>query len=513
MGRKVALAATVGLIAALSAGLVGGQVGGSFWWGDREPIYIYGNEGFHVGNGVTSGCGTAGDPYVIQGWRVDAPSADYGIYVDHTTSHFVIRDCVIERARTAGIYFNSARNGRVEGCQISRSDTAIYLLNADENVLKGNVVAECKYGVVLAADSRDNRIIGNSFIDNGLNGHDPQRRNCWFGEGGGNYWSNYVGVDQDDNGIGDEPYYPLRDAYPLMVPPVEWSGRTPSSSACAGCWISPQGALVVTSDTPIALSSVDAGSGPARIRFAIDGGEWSDYDGPIFLTGDDGPRRITYFGIDNLGNAEPQRTTSLVLDNHPPLTRLEVGDPRFEDERGTWITSATRISLPLIQGSTYGVTRTFFRINGGNWQHYSGPFVLLRSDGPHQVGFYSQNASGVTESERTAMLYVDNAPPDTRGARASLSTQSEVDEPRATGEAIGVEQPSRAPSETGIVEELDEIQTPPEVTEAREEAQTPSETGIPRLVEEIQTSSEVTEDEGAIQTPSETLEGTVVDES
>ena len=106
MGRKVGLAAAVLMIAVLSAGLVGGQVGdgGFLWWGTREPIYIYGNGDFTVENGVMSGRGTAADPYIIEGWRIDAPKADYGVTIDHTTAHFVIRDCVIERVLRRGSF-------------------------------------------------------------------------------------------------------------------------------------------------------------------------------------------------------------------------------------------------------------------------------------------------------------------------------------------------------------------------------------------------------------------------
>jgi len=128
MGRKVGFAVAGIMAVALSVVLVGGQVGGGgfVWWGNREPIYIYGNDDFTVENGVMSGSGTADDPYIIEGWRIDSPRAEYGIYVDHTTVHFVIRDCVIERPRLAGIYFNTVRNSRVEGTQLSpRAGTAL----------------------------------------------------------------------------------------------------------------------------------------------------------------------------------------------------------------------------------------------------------------------------------------------------------------------------------------------------------------------------------------------------
>jgi len=204
MGRKVAGTAAAMIAVVLSVVLVGGQVGsgGFLWWGNHDPIYIYGNGDFTVENGVFSGNGTSDDPYIVEGWRIDQPQADYGIYIDHTTAHFVIRDCVIEAARQAGIYFNTVQNGRVEDTQIGLSDTAVYLLDSSFNTFERNVIAESKYGVVTAANSRDNIITGNSFLNNGINGHDPNRWNQWYLNHIGNYWSDYSGYDGNGDGIG-----------------------------------------------------------------------------------------------------------------------------------------------------------------------------------------------------------------------------------------------------------------------------------------------------------------------
>ena len=455
MGRKVAGAAMATFAVVLSVVLVGGQVGsgGFLWWGNRGPIYIYGNDGFNVENGVFSGSGTATDPYVIEGWRIDQPQADYGFYIDHTTAHFVIRDCVIEGTRMAGVYFNTVQNGRVEDTQIGLSDTAVYLLDSSFNIFERNVIAESKYGVVTAANSRDNVISGNSFLDNGLNGHDPHRWNQWNLDGIGNYWSDYKGYDGDEDGIGDIPYYTLNDEYPLMSPPVQWTRVAPAGLTYTGNQVAPDGSLVVSSDTPISLSAMDPGSGLAEIQYSINRGPWTVYTGPVYLTGEDGPQKLTYYGIDRLGNVEQQRTVSFMLDNHPPITEIEIGQPKYEDARGMWVTSKSRISLNLVQASTYGVTQTFYRIDGRGWQRYGTPFVIMGADGPHQISFYSLNASGVTEDLKTIIIIKDDAPPSTRGAQAS-----------AAGSEVQVQVgPATAPV---IVEPAPPVEETPPVIEA-----------------------------------------------
>ncbi len=221
MRRKCILVGTTTIIVLLSVLLAGGQAGEGFrWWGNRQAIYIYGNDAFTCENGVIAGSGTAEDPFVIDGWHIDNPSTDYGIYLDHTTAYVVIRGCVVERAQAAGIYLNSVVNARIDGCQLSLNRTGIYFLNSRHNVVETTIIAQNYYGIVMAAWSRDNCITGNSFINNGLNALDPEHRSQWYCDGIGNYWSDYYGFDLDEDGVGDRPYFRPLDCYPLVCPPA-----------------------------------------------------------------------------------------------------------------------------------------------------------------------------------------------------------------------------------------------------------------------------------------------------
>ena len=111
----------------------------------HAPILIDGDAAFVPANGVTGGTGTPSDPYVIEGWEIDA-SAATGIWIVNTQAHAVVRDVFIYGGDTTydGILLDTTANVVVQG-----------------TVLNGNA-----YGVVAYASTAitiaDNRVT-NSF--------------------------------------------------------------------------------------------------------------------------------------------------------------------------------------------------------------------------------------------------------------------------------------------------------------------------------------------------------------
>ena len=196
-------------------------VGLSQGWAPRESIYIHGDDAFTWENGVVKGSGTADDPYVIEGWIIDACGHDYGIYIDGTRANFVIRNCQIRYAQErAGIFLSNVQNGRIEGNAIFGAKTAIQLLATENVVITANAIGYCDYGIIISGASRGNVVYGNALFNCGFPAKDEGMGNFWYHEGRGNYWSDYRGQDLDGDGIGDTPYELVPDAYPLMEPPV-----------------------------------------------------------------------------------------------------------------------------------------------------------------------------------------------------------------------------------------------------------------------------------------------------
>lgn len=234
---------------------------------EHRAIVISNDYEFTVENGVCSGTGELDDPYVIENWVIDAGYDDYGIRIHGTTRAFVIRNVEISGAAKSAVYLSYVRNGRIEGCRFEgnwagvtlnfarldrvsdctfsdntdgirayfssgnqihrntfdRNDTAIWLDASNDNGLVGNYVCESHMGIYLNLGSKENRIIGNAFVENLHHAftHDP---NLWDDGVAGNYWGGYEAIDSEGNGTWDSPYVITSDGdqdnFPLVTHPL-----------------------------------------------------------------------------------------------------------------------------------------------------------------------------------------------------------------------------------------------------------------------------------------------------
>jgi len=263
MRKGALLSCTAALLCLI--GIVVAASGGDLQ--DRNPIVITSDYEFTAKNGVVAGSGTVDDPYIIEGWQIDAGYHDYGIRIDRTSRYFVIRNVEISGAAKAAIFLSYVRNALVQDCKLtgnwigitlnfasynrvsgctlasnaeglhlrfSRDNqvlsnaiygndyAAIWLYASNTNEIVGNFLAESHMGVYLDLGSEGNLLYKNTFLDNVHNAHSDQP-NQWDYEGEGNYWFNYVGIDADENGIGDSPYVIASDSdqdnFPLLRAP------------------------------------------------------------------------------------------------------------------------------------------------------------------------------------------------------------------------------------------------------------------------------------------------------
>jgi len=88
-------------------------------------------------------------------------------------------------------------------------DNSPYLIDA-WNEMEGNVIAYNDIGVSFMPSIRRNAFIANSFTGNDqqveVRGGGALSGNLWSRDGRGNFWSDYVGYDEDGDGVGEIPY-------------------------------------------------------------------------------------------------------------------------------------------------------------------------------------------------------------------------------------------------------------------------------------------------------------------
>jgi parallel beta-helix repeat protein len=122
-----------------------------------------------------------------------------------------------------GILMEYTTDSKILQNNITNNMHGLYILGSSSNTISGNEIAHNAYGIYVI-DSDGNPIFHNSFIDNTDQCYSSNSLNVWDnGYLGGNYWSDYSGVDVDHDGIGDTSYVIDEnnvDNYPLMNPGV-----------------------------------------------------------------------------------------------------------------------------------------------------------------------------------------------------------------------------------------------------------------------------------------------------
>ena len=382
-------------------------------WVSRGPIYIHGDEGFTWENGVVRGSGTPEDPYVIEGWIIDTLGYDYGIYIDGTTAHFVIRNCsILYPQEKAGILLSNVENGVIENCYIWGGKVAIQLIASKNIVIRRNAIGYCDYGIIISTGSEKAVVYENSIISCGLPARDEGRFDLWYHEGRGNYWSDYRGKDLDGDGIGDTPYEVVPDHYPLMEPVVKLPPEASPMRTLSLAKFEERNVIALAPGSLVRLVATDVGVGVDKIFYRFEGGEWKLYSEPFPLEGK-AVVRLEYYSVDKLGNQESPKVLTIYLDSAPPVTKLIPGDPHYYDPEGKlWLTSRTPLELAAEDDS--GVAHIFFRIDEGTWAEYEGPFHIPGSQGPHKLEFYAIDLYGNREETHVVTVWKDDTAPVTR---------------------------------------------------------------------------------------------------
>ena len=178
-----------------------------------QGIYLYGSSNNHIsGNNITA-------------------NNDNGIE-QHSCLNNSISGNNITNNSHCGIFLCLTDYNSISGNRITNNDYGIWIWSwSSHNSISGNNLTNNQHGILLS-DSPENSIYHNNFNNNTYQASTYDSANVWDDgyPSGGNYWSDYAGVDvksgpyqnvTGSDGMGDTPYVidaDNKDRYPLMYP-------------------------------------------------------------------------------------------------------------------------------------------------------------------------------------------------------------------------------------------------------------------------------------------------------
>ncbi len=150
-----------------------------------------------------------------------ATSDGIRITMDDTRSENVtITDSTINNNTQNGIYLQARGTVKVKNNNIHHNTGTGLQLYSSTTEIYGNDITNNGIGLQINSGSNNNNVLNNNFVSNTVQARNYGTNNSFYDDKpiGGNYWSDYTGVDVDRDGFGDTPYNitGITDNYPYI---------------------------------------------------------------------------------------------------------------------------------------------------------------------------------------------------------------------------------------------------------------------------------------------------------
>ncbi|MFW9906764.1 MAG: NosD domain-containing protein, partial [Candidatus Thorarchaeota archaeon] len=197
--------------------------------------------------------------------------AQYGVYISSTASDLTFTNNLIESMSLYGFYTVLTVNTGFSIFQNTflKNNIGLYI-QGDDNSIFNNSFIENDLAIQFTADSGDSVIYFNDFVDNLIQVVDAGTNNQWYyeitGKDFGNYWSDYTGMDANNDGIGDTPYNITNDGSIQDIAPLVKAGSLDAPSISH-----PADILMLTGTSGVVITWNATTMAPHRYTIAIDG--------------------------------------------------------------------------------------------------------------------------------------------------------------------------------------------------------------------------------------------------
>ncbi|KKM90183.1 hypothetical protein LCGC14_1241210 [marine sediment metagenome] len=219
-------------------------IGNTITINTRYGIYLYGDNNIITDNIISHNKGEGiwfyGKYTKILRNQI-TQNSKHGLELDGG-SYTTISENNMSNNKNHGLDIRSGYNNTIIGNLISENNgRGINVLSGESNNFTWNDIKfNDEIGITFVENAKWNKINNNNFISNFINAEDNGTLNNWDNGVIGNYWDDYTGKDDNDDGIGDAPYTNIQgsagnqDNYPIWWDAPSFSILSPTDNQAYG---------------------------------------------------------------------------------------------------------------------------------------------------------------------------------------------------------------------------------------------------------------------------------------